>query len=69
VGHLGDLGGLKFKEHIVLDARLGGHELQAADIDGEGRIDLCSKPWGTQPWNGVGGKMHVDFVRNVTEKK
>jgi pimeloyl-ACP methyl ester carboxylesterase len=64
-----NLGGLKFKEHIVLDARLGGHELQAADIDGDGRIDLCSKPWGTQPWNGVGGKMHVDFVRNVTEKK
>ena len=49
-----NLGGLKFKEHIVLDAKLGGHELQAADIDGDGRIDLCSKPWGTQPWNGAG---------------
>jgi hypothetical protein len=64
-----NLGGLKFKEHIVLDAKLGGHELQAGDIDGDGRVDLCSKPWGTQPWNDVGGKMHVDFLRNVTDRK
>jgi hypothetical protein len=64
-----NLGKLQFREQIVLDARLGGHEMQAADIDGDGRIDLLSKPWGTRPWNGVEGKMHVDFLRNVTEKK
>lgn len=64
-----NLGKLQFREVIVLDARLGGHEMQAADIDGDGRVDLLSKPWGTRPWNGIEGKMHVDLLRNVTEKK
>lgn len=60
-----NLGGLKFREHIVLDAKLGGHELQAGDVDQDGDIDVVSKAWGPRPWNGNAGKMHVDFLENL----
>jgi hypothetical protein len=58
-------GGNRFVERIVLDAKLGGHELQVGDVDGDGDIDICSKPWGPRSWNGNGGKMHVDFLENL----
>ena len=60
-----NLGGLKFREHILLDTKLGGHELQVGDVDHDGDIDICSKPWGPRPWNGHAGKMHVDFMENL----
>lgn len=60
-----NLGGLKFREHVVLDASLGGHELQVGDVDRDGDIDICSKAWGPRAWNGNGGKMHVDFLENL----
>ncbi len=63
-----NLGGGRFKERILLDRRLGGHELQAGDVDGDGWIDLCSKPWGAKAWNGNGGRMHVDFLHNLGGK-
>jgi hypothetical protein len=59
-----NLGRGQFAETIVLDARLGGHELQAGDVDGDGDVDICSKAWGPRPWNGNGGKMHVDYLEN-----
>jgi hypothetical protein len=60
-----NLGDTRFAERIILDAKLGGHELQAGDVDGDGDIDICSKPWGPRPWNGNAGKMHVDFLENL----
>ncbi len=54
-----NLGAGRFVEHIILDSKLGGHELQVGDID------ICSKAWGPQPWNGNDGKMHVDFLENL----
>jgi hypothetical protein len=60
-----NLGGGKFAERILLDKRLGGHELQAGDVDADGDIDIVSKPWGCLPWNGLGGKTHVDFLENL----
>jgi hypothetical protein len=60
-----NLGGLRFEEHIILDAKLGGHELQVGDVDGDGDVDICSKAWGPRPWNAIGGKMHVDFLENT----
>jgi hypothetical protein len=60
-----NLGGLQFAERIILDSKLGGHELQVGDVDGDGDIDICSKPWGPRSWNGNGGRMHVDFLENL----
>jgi hypothetical protein len=60
-----NLGDRKFAERILLDTKLGGHELQAGDVDGDGDIDIVSKAWGCLPWNGLGGKMHVDFLENL----
>jgi len=62
-----NLGGNQFAERIILDNRLGGHELQAADVDGDGDIDICSKPWGTRAWNGTGGKLHLDLLENLSK--
>ena len=28
-----NLGGLKFREHVILDANLGGHEVEVSDVD------------------------------------
>ena len=63
------LGHGEFKERIILHQKLGGHELQVGDVDGDGDIDVCSKPWGPRPWNGAGGKLHVDFLENLTKTK
>lgn len=60
-----NLGGVRYEEHIILDAKLGGHELQVGDVDGDGDVDICSKAWGPRPWNAIGGKMHVDFLENT----
>jgi hypothetical protein len=63
-----NLGAGRFAEHVILDTKLGGHELQVGDVDGDGDIDICSKAWGPRPWNGNGGKMHVDFLENLLRK-
>ena len=60
-----NLGGFQFRERVILDTQLGGHELQVGDVDRDGDIDICSKPWGPRPWNGNAGKMHVDFLENL----
>jgi hypothetical protein len=60
-----NLGGFQFRERVILDTQLGGHELQVGDVDRDGDIDICSKPWGPRPWNGNAGRMHVDFLENL----
>ena len=60
-----NLGENRFAERIILDTKLGGHELQVGDVDNDGAIDIVSKPWGPRPWNGNGGRMHVDFLKNL----
>jgi hypothetical protein len=59
-----NLGGGRFAERIILDTKLGGHELQVGDVDGDGDIDICSKAWGPRAWNGNSGRMHVDFLES-----
>jgi hypothetical protein len=56
------LGGGRFAERVLLDERLGGHELQVGDVDGD--IDICSKPWSAEPGNGARGRIHVDYLEN-----
>jgi hypothetical protein len=63
-----NLGGLKFREHVVLDTKLGGHELQVGDVDRDGDIDIVSKAWGPRPWNGNAGKMHGDLLENLLKR-
>lgn len=60
-----NLGRGQFAETIVLDGKLGGHELQVGDVDGDGDIDIASKAWGPRAWNGNDGRMHVDFLENL----
>jgi hypothetical protein len=58
--------GVQFVEHVILDARLGGHDFRAADIDGDGDLDIVSKVW--SPWNGNanGGRAHVSLLENLS---
>lgn len=55
-----------FAEHVILDASLGGHETVVGDVDGDGDIDICSKPWTANRNNGNGGKSHFSFLENLT---
>lgn len=64
-----NLGAAGFLEHIVLDQKLGGHELQVGDVDHDGDIDIVTKPWGPRPWNGNGGRMHIDLLENLQRQK
>ena len=62
-----NLGEGRFAERVLLDRRLGGHELQVGDVDGDGDIDIASKPWSASPGNGAGGRIHVDYLENRTK--
>ncbi|MCX8109610.1 MAG: VCBS repeat-containing protein [Verrucomicrobiae bacterium] len=61
-------GNKQYVEHVILDAKLGGHELQTGDVDGDGDLDACSKPWGTRKWNALQGAMHVDLLENTLKQ-
>jgi hypothetical protein len=57
-----------WKEHVILDANLGGHEALAGDITGNGRLDIIGKPWHPHPKNAVGGRMFVVFLENLSDE-
>lgn len=52
-------------ERVILDANLGGHEAVAGDVDGDGDLDICAKPWEPRKANALGGKNHFDYLENV----
>ena len=58
-----------FKERVILDNGLGGHDARFGDIDGDGDIDIVSKIWKRWPDNANDGKEHVDWLENVHIKK
>ena len=47
--------GGSWKEHVILEGKRC-HEAKAADVDRDGDIDICSKPWN--------GSLHV-YLRNM----
>jgi len=57
--------GGKWREHVILDQGLGGHGAVAGDFDGDGDLDFCAKLWTARPDNANGGRMHVDFLKNL----
>ena len=59
-----DGAGAQWKEHVILDANLGGHQALVGDITGNGTLDIIAKPWTASEKNGVGGKMFVVFLEN-----
>lgn len=60
-----DGSGTRWREHCLLDANLGGHELVAGDFFGHGRTDLIAKPWTPRPDNLLGGRMFVLALENL----
>ena len=55
-----------WKEHVILDINLGGHEAVVGDITGTGKPDILAKPWRAAPDNAVEGKLYVVFLENVS---
>ncbi len=61
----GDGSARRFKRHVVLDARLGGHEAVAADFDADGDLDVISKLWRPRKDNANDGRNYVLFLENL----
>ena len=61
--------GAAFVERVILDNGLGGHEAVAADVDGDGDIDICSKLWMPRKDNANKGRNHADYVENLAAGK
>ena len=61
--------GARFVERIILDNGLGGHEAVAADVDGDGDLDIASKLWRPRKDNSNEGRNHADFVENLLIRK
>jgi hypothetical protein len=59
--------GADWREHVILDANLGGHEAVVGDVTGNGRLDVIAKPWHAAEDNAVGGDMFVLFLENISE--
>ncbi|NLE44547.1 MAG: VCBS repeat-containing protein [Chloroflexi bacterium] len=58
--------GQEWREHVILDANLGGHAAVVGDVTGNGLPDIIAKPWRAAPSNALGGSMFVVFLENVS---
>ena len=57
--------GKNFEERVIVDNRLGFHDILIGDVDGDGDIDFCSKIWNRWLENANGGLEHVDYYENM----
>jgi hypothetical protein len=56
--------GQEWREHVILDANLGGHAAVLGDVNGNGKLDIITKPWRARKENALGGKMFIVFLEN-----
>jgi len=59
-------GTILFHEHVISDVNLGGHETVCADMTGNGKLDIITKPWTPSEDNAVGGNAFILFIENLT---
>jgi hypothetical protein len=57
---------VEWKEHIIADVNLGGHEIVFGDVTGNGKLDIVGKPWTPSSNNALGGKAFVLFLENIS---
>lgn len=55
-----------FKERVVFDQNLGGHDALFGDVDQDGDIDICFKIWKKLATNANQGNVHAVFLENKT---
>lgn len=55
---------VEWKEHVIADINLGGHEIVFGDVTGNGKLDIVGKPWTPSDNNALGGKAFVLFLEN-----
>ena len=60
-----DGAGGAWREHVIFDGNLGGHEAVVGDVTGNGYADIIAKPWQPHPDNALGGKMFILFLENL----
>ncbi len=56
---------VRFKERVILQTRLGGHDALVRDVDADGDLDIVSKIWNRWPKNGNQGREHADYLENT----
>ncbi|MCS7237743.1 MAG: VCBS repeat-containing protein [Thermoguttaceae bacterium] len=61
-----DKQGQTWREHVILNINLGGHECVAGDVNGDGKLDILGKPWIPHPKNALGGKSFVLYLENAS---
>jgi hypothetical protein len=57
--------GKTWKEHVILDANLGGHAAVLGDVTGNGKLDIVAKPWNASEKNALNGAVFVAFLEHL----
>jgi hypothetical protein len=60
-------GTMLFHEHVISDVNIGGHETVCADMTGNGKPDIITKPWAPYENNALNGNGFILFLENLTE--